>query len=213
MANVIAVGDNAVIYVSSDYKSVEKVYKKSQYTEYHDEYLKEVEDAIFINKQISGNLLAKDLYLTMIDHNDSNETIIYPRYISSFEELLNNLFDNSKLQLVKRIMQRTLMSYIILYQKTLKIHGNLTYRHILLNIDDDPVIGGWGSMEKGNCKAHYKEFIWFVLQLRDYKFGVIELIQPKLIADLIPKSYTEITNDINNMSDEDIKTIFDHWIV
>jgi len=225
----LAVGDNAYFYTSDAMNDVFKVFKGTCDEYHHEEYLNEVKQSQMIMKLIKDDKLNENYYLQMRSYQDCCEKskeryfsslIIFPKYKTS----LQNLFINSKkedIPKLKDIISETLTSYIILYQSTEMIHGNFTHNNILITEDDQPVIGGFGKMIKKPCKDHIKEFIWFIIPIRDYISGEFDgksrpwlndLIQPAFVKNLSEKNFLEIDGILNKPTASDIQTVFDYWI-
>lgn len=224
---LIAEGDNAFIYAPND-NIIWKIFKGTCHDYQYNEFLSEVEQTTMIAGLVKDKKLGDGNYLTMLSYADCCKSIgpKYPAFISypRYEMSLQDLFVKSSsgdVEKIKKIMQQTLMSYIILYQVTGMIHGDFTHRNILLDKNNNPIIGGFGKMEKKPCKDHIKEFIWFIIPIRDYVSGDFDgvkrpwlapLIQPSLVSELTGKFFLEIDGMLDKMSSKDIQTIYDHWI-
>lgn len=148
----------------------------------------------------------------------------YNTYITqTFKSAVLSSVDNpAKIATLKTIMRSTLTKYIILYQVANgMIHGNLTYENILLTSQNDPLIANFAGMVKKPCKDHIKEFIWFILQMRQYINGdyndikrpwLAELIQPDFVKSMIDLDFNDVEDKINKASDSELDNVFNYWI-
>jgi hypothetical protein len=224
--------DYAKFYKSPAEKYIIKVYINDAELNQiiQSEYDHEVKDLTFIKQSVTQSppLLGNGLYIEMLTTSPTQRLIVYPFY----QQTLQTLIESSTAEdvdLIREILCRTLMSYIIFHQKTSRIHGQFIYKNIVLNSNYEPIISGFGHMveipNKNKCKIeHIAEFVWFIIQLRDYVTDILhdkvhprpwlkQLIQPKIIADLCELDYTGIKKGIAKITKSDLDLIYQQWIV
>jgi hypothetical protein len=224
---IIAEGDTGIFYSDQTEKTITKVFKGTCEDYQHDEYLKEVEQSLMISEFIKSDKISKDYYLQMIFFHDCcgssdatyfSSMIVFPEYKYSLQHLILTEHNVEKL---RNIISKTLTAYLILYQVTGMIHGNFTHNNVLID-NEEPIIGGFGKMKETKiCNDHIKEFIWFIIPIRDYVSGNFDgikrpwlenLIQPAFIKSLTAKNYFEITSLLTKPASVDVDSVFSYWI-
>lgn len=227
--SIIGQGDDAIIY---DFEgSAVKVFKGTSDDYHYQAFHSEVVQQLMISKLIKKGKLFANYYSEMIYYLDccqsNNEqsfcaAIVYPKYKTDLEKFLLTS-TQTQFNQIKNIISTTLTSYVILYQVTTMIHGHFVYSNILLDEKNNPIISDFGKMIKKPCIDHVKEFIWFIIQLRDYANGakdkinrpwLAQLIQgPQLIKDCVSLiNFFEIDQRITDASSKEIQDVFDYWI-
>ena len=224
----IGEGDNAEFYRSADQYETYKIFKDTCDSYHYQEFLNEVEKNKMIINLVKEGKLAGEFYSQMTYSLDCCKTqteesfsalIVYPFYQTSLQERLIKSKPKD-VPTLEKLFSDTLMRYLILYQVTGMIHGNLTYNNVLIS-QDSPVLTDFGKMVKKPCIDHIKEFIWFIIPLRDYINGQFDgilrpwlgdLIQPSFVQSLIDKSFVEIDNIIDKAFFVDLQAVFDYWI-
>lgn len=196
--------------------------------EYH-MFIIEQDQALMIANAIKqGNLSPKHYMLlqfasptiTMI-HKQPQSMLIYPYYPQTLHHFLINS-KTTDVDVIEQIMRQVIEHTIILYQKLTMAHHNLNPHTIYLNESNQPIIGGFGFMERENhCAQHLIDIMGFILTIQHYARGSIDhkprpwldvLLQPDILRTISVNSIDDQSTRIASITIDQAVDVFNYWV-